>query len=208
VILLSDNDIIGKLAACDLLPAALVVLGTTTEEVYVLGTARYVLGVSGKKKARRFDEDTVGRIRGFLDSVQELPAPLPLGDLAALNEVPGIDPGEAILYAAAANYAEFLLATDDRNSLRALRAAGASCPGVVERLNGRVITFLQVIDRLIRHLGFDEVRARVAPVRHCDTGLRALFGSGLAATEANVLEGLASNFQHLRAEAGDLVVSE
>ena len=39
-------------------------------------------------------------------------------------------------------------ATDDRTSLRALVAA-ADCQHVVQRLQGRVITFLQVIGRLI-----------------------------------------------------------
>lgn len=124
MILLSDNDIIGKLAACDLLDQALEVLAATRQEVFVLGTARYVLGVGGtkRKRSRRFDEATLERISAFLDSVQLLPDDPSLEELARLNNVPGIDPGEAILYASTASFQDFLLATDDRRSLRALVA--------------------------------------------------------------------------------------
>lgn len=206
MILLSDNDVIGKLASCDLLDSALEVLKATRKEVYVLGTARYVLGVSSKpKKKLRFDTDTLVRIRAFLDSVQTLPEGQG-AELAALNEVPAIDPGEAILYAAASRFEDFRLATDDRNSLRAL--AGSGLGQVIAKLNGKVITFLPLIGRLIDHLGFEDVRARVVPARQCDTSLRALFGSGMEATEANVREGLASDLRQLRALVGGLLVPD
>ncbi len=46
MILISDNDILLKLAICDLLDESLAELGATHAEVFVLGTARFKLGIA------------------------------------------------------------------------------------------------------------------------------------------------------------------
>ena len=71
---------------------------------------------------------------------------------------------------------------------------------------GRVICFEQTLLRIIDRIGFDLVRTRVVPARNCDTALRAVFGSGLEATEATVRAGLASYIADLQGQTGDLLV--
>jgi hypothetical protein len=108
---------------------------------------------------------------------------------------------------ATAAYPESILATSDKRSLIALSgAAGEVCQQVRARMAGRVICFEQTLLRVIDAVGFDLVRTRVVPPRNCDTALRAIFGSGLEATEASVQEGLASYVIDLKTQTGGLLV--
>jgi hypothetical protein len=71
---------------------------------------------------------------------------------------------------------------------------------------GRVICFEQTVLRVIDGVGFDLVLERVVPARHCDTALRAVFGSGLEATEVGVRAGLRSYIDDLRKQTGRLLL--
>jgi hypothetical protein len=87
VSLLSDNDIIYTLAACDLLDETLVVLGVTYTDVYVLPTARYKFGIT-RNPARaqaRYGPDVVVRIRDFLASVRELDRACRVAEVGSLG---------------------------------------------------------------------------------------------------------------------------
>jgi len=87
VTLLSDNDIIYKLAACDMLDEALVVLGVTYTDVYVLPTAKYKFGITqnpGRAEAQ-YGRDVVVRIRNFLANVRELEVVGPPEELQLLG---------------------------------------------------------------------------------------------------------------------------
>ena len=89
--ILADSDIIYKLAACDLLDEALVVLGVTRTDVYVLPTAKYRFGIT-RRSARaeaRYGSDVVTRMRDFLASVRELDVVGPPEELQFLAEVDG-----------------------------------------------------------------------------------------------------------------------
>ncbi len=126
---------------------------------------------------------------------------------AAFNDVLKIDPGEAILFAATSEYPEAVVATGDKQSLVALSSAeGETCVRVRERMAGRVICFEQTMLRVIDGSGFDFVLERVVPARQCDTVLRSVFGSGLAATEVGVREGLQNYIGDLRKRTGKLLI--
>ena len=85
-------------------------------------------------------------------------------------------------------------------------SAEAACQSICRRLAGKVVCFEQVVLRIIDRMGFDAVRTKVIPARHCDTALRAVFGSGLEAKEGSVRDGLAAYIAHLRGETGSLLV--
>jgi hypothetical protein len=207
VSLLSDNDIIYKLAACDLLDEALAVLGMTHTDVYVLPTARYKFGIT-RNPARaeaRYGPGVVARIRDFLVSVRELDVVGPPEELQLLAEVDGVDAGEAVLFAATMRFDHYLLATGDKNSLRAVASIPA-CQSIALRLCGHVICLEQIVTRVIQHFGFAYVKDKIVPARACDTALRAAFGSGDAATESNVLATLDGYINELRFLAIDLLV--
>ena len=209
MICLADNDIILKLACCDLLTEAVAAFGVDPTEVYVLPTAVYKL-INPRKPEKgkvRPGEIEYDRLRAFFTLVRVIDTTPPPEEQLAFNDVLGIDTGEAILFSATINYTGSKLATSDKRSLVALHGAiGDVCQKVRERMAGRVICFEQTLLRIIDAIGFDLVRTRVVPARNCDTALRAVFGSGLEATEATVRAGLASYIADLQGQTGDLLV--
>jgi hypothetical protein len=200
VICLSDNDVIHKLAACDLAAEALAALGLGFGDVRVLPTAKHKFGLTKNqaKAEQRYGPEVLARIRDLLGRVSEIDVVPPVHELEVLVETEGIDTGEAILFASAACLGGAMLATGDKRSLRAL-ASSAACRGIAGRIAGRVICLEQIIYKVIGHLGFPRAKEKIVPARGCDTALRAAFGSGEAATEENVLAGLESYIAELRA---------
>lgn len=209
MICLADNDMILKLACCDLLGEALTALEATTDDVYVLGSAVHKL-LSPSKPARakvKPGEPEYARLEAFFRAVRVIQAEPSPEESAAFNDVLKIDPGEAILFAATSEYPEAVVATGDKQSLVALSSAeGETCVRVRERMAGRVICFEQTMLRVIDGSGFDFVLERVVPARQCDTVLRSVFGSGLAATEVGVREGLQNYIGDLRKRTGKLLI--
>src|SRR5437868_6670664 len=73
VIYLSDNDIVEKLAVCDLLDDTLVAFQTTRTDVYVIPTLRYRIGGRARGKAeKRLGRVAVARILEFLEDAHEI----------------------------------------------------------------------------------------------------------------------------------------
>ncbi len=79
LICLADNDIIHKLAACDLLDDALTALDLDRQDVYVLPTAKHKFGVTKDptKAEKKYGAEIFARIRDFLASVRENPSSRP-----------------------------------------------------------------------------------------------------------------------------------
>lgn len=207
MICLADNDIVHKLAACDLLDDALAALSLARTDVYVLPTAKYKFRITPRSSAqgeRRYGAEVFARIRDFLASVRVLNVPGLPEELQLLAGVDGIDPGEAVLFAATAQFSQYLLATGDKNSLRAL-ALSSVCRPIAQRLCGHVICFEQIVKRIIQHCGLSYVQDKVIPARACDTALRVAFWSGFDATEASVLAVLDSYINELRSLSIDLL---
>jgi len=210
MICLADNDIILKLASCDLLTEALVAFDAKTTSVFVLNSAIHKL-LSPKRPGKgkvKPGEPEYARLEAFFASVRVIDTTPSPDEQLAFNDVLGIDAGEAILFSASATYSDCLLATSDKRSLVSLSGAGGEvCQRVRERLAGRVICFEQTLLRVMNVVGFDFVRNRAVPARNCDMALRAVFGSGLEATEVGVREGLMSYIYDLKGQTGALLVT-
>lgn len=198
---LSDNDVILKLAACDLLDESLAALNITKSDVYVLPTAKYALA----RAVVPHGEVVAARVNEFLASVQIIAWEPPPDELRLFEDTLGIDQGEAVLYASTATLDDFALVTGDKASLKAL-AGSAECQPIVNRLAGRVICLEQIIQRCVNHAGFDTVKNKVVPARGCDKALGAIFGSGLTTNATSVHEGLSSYISHLRSATGNLLM--
>lgn len=128
MICLADNDILLKLAACDLLSETLSLLGITQREVYVLPTARHKIR-KDKKLSEKYGEG-VSRALTSLDDVNELSLSPNSDEMNLLDGVRRpesgqhlIHPGEQILFASTSFFNDFLLATGDKVCLRALSQA-------------------------------------------------------------------------------------
>jgi len=118
-----------------------------------------------------------------------------------------IDPGEIILLSATTRLDDYLLLTGDKRCLRAV-ATCPECAEIARRIQGKVVCFEQIIYRVIDRLGFEPVRAKVVPVTHgCDTALRAAFGSGMQATQPNVVARLESDIAEIRGYGIDLLMN-
>lgn len=126
MICLADNDIILKLACCDLLSEAVAALGVSLGDVLVLNSAIHkLLGPKKPGKGRvKQGEPEYERLRAFFDSIRVIDIAPPSDELDAFNDVLGIDTGEAVLFSATGFYADCLLATSDKRSLIALCGAG------------------------------------------------------------------------------------
>ena len=209
MICLADNDIVKKLAICNLLDEALGALGVSYDEILVLPTARFKLGVAkNADKARaQLGTETFDRLKSFLDRIGVIDTVPPPDEQRLFDDALDIDTGEAILFSASAHYAACLIATGDKRSLRAL-AALPNAELIIDRMAGRVICFEQIVMRIIQQSGFNVVRSRVVPACDCDTVLRAAFGSGLEATEETVMRCLTVYTQYLRDETGPLLIND
>lgn len=209
MICLADNDIIKKLAICNLLDEAVSALGISHRELLVLPTARFKLGIAkNPDKARaQLGPETFGRLESFLKKVgviNHVPAP---EEQRLFDDALDIDPGEAVLFSASAHFPDCRIATGDKRCLRALSKL-PSAELIVQRVAGRVICFEQIVTCIINQSGYPVVRKNVVPASDCDTVLRVAFGSGLDATEEGVRRCLSKYTQYLRDETGGLLVPE
>jgi hypothetical protein len=209
MICLTDNDIILKLAYCDLLTEAFDSLQVAFGDILVLNSAIHKIlnpKKPGKGKVKP-NEPEYAKLQEFFDKVRVIDANPPPEELLAFNDIPGIDTGEAILFSATGLYDGSILATSDKRSLVALCAAeGEVCERVRSRLSGKVVCFEQSVLHVINQVGFDSILPKVVSGCHCDIALRAVLGSGISATRNGVCEGLISYIRDLRTQTFDLLI--
>lgn len=193
--LLVDSDAFCKLGIVDLLADAAALLGADLNECGRLPALVHMLR---KGRLRHYgDEES----RSLVPLAARMPAIA--GEWMEGSEewqdrlvgVPDIDPGEVILFSVAAARALPVL-TGDMRALRALSGVDA----FPERLAGRIVVLEAVLLGLCRQGGTARLRARVEPLRHHDSVVRACFSSSDA--EA----GLRSYFEDRRRTLQPLVL--
>ena len=87
MICLVDNDIIYKLAMCNLLDDTLTALDSARTDAYVLPTAKYKFGVARRRSGtgkQRYGAELFARIRDCLASVREIDVAGPSEELQLL----------------------------------------------------------------------------------------------------------------------------
>lgn len=163
MLLLTDNDVLLKLAACDLFNEAFGALGGTYQDVRTLPTARYVFH-AGKpaKSLKRWGPDITRRFGQFFRTAQAIdwvdethPAAAELGAIDA------IDAGEALLFAAAIERDDSLVLTGDKRCLKAMMQS-PSCSATRDSLAGRVVCFEQIIRKSVDARGFAQCCRRLS----------------------------------------------
>jgi hypothetical protein len=198
-----DNDVLLKLSAFDLFPATMAALGVT--DVRVLTTAKYRLGVTRPDRGEaKLGAAVFARLRATFEGVRDVEGEPSAEVLSPLTEVPGIDQGEAILFASAAAEPGTLLASGDKRSLIAL-ATDARCAALARSLAGRVLCFEQAVLAAIRIVGYEHTRARIAPERTRDKVIDIAFSRGLETSKENAVEAIESYIRDLRAQTGSLL---
>lgn len=186
-----DNDIIIKLAALDLLDLFSSLLKDEDAEVACLASLPYRLAkkpleAHAQTRIVRFVSSCRKLDRAYLAELQ-----IDLDNQELLSTCPGIDAGEAQLLSAALAEPDSVVLTGDKRCLTALCQSSATMP-LVPKLQGRVLILEQLMIAMISAIGFDDVKTRALNGVHCDTAIRASFGSGPKAEEGNVISTLQS----------------
>lgn len=192
MIVLADNDIILKLAQCDLLECLPDIVGEECAEIFVTPTARYQLLPKNPEKAlnKSGNEETLSRLVAFLDTTQTLPEVNDTALLTQLEDIEGIDGGEKFLFAAAVDLANPLLITGDRRALRALIEHQNHLSTVFSSLQNSVVTFESAILLALRIRGFAIVKQKLLGSPKPDNMLRLVLKSEMR--EAELIECLYS----------------
>lgn len=193
MIVLADNDIILKLAQCDLLDDLPASLGQEWADIFITPEAKYQLlpkKPPSKALTKCGNEETLVRLTAFLEKTQTLPEVHNTSLLTLLSDIDGIDGGEKFLFAAAVETDNPLLLTGDKRALRALLEHQHSLPTVFSALQSAVITFETAILLVMRKLGFAIVKQKLLGSPRPDGTLRLVLKS--ETEEDNFVEGLCS----------------
>lgn len=205
----ADLDILLKLAACDLLSELCEHWEIPPNQCFVSATFQHTL--RGKQIRRNYTPEAIERTSHFLKNIAQNAHFTDQAELISLTTKSDIDDGERTLVIATKEPAEkaqpFFLATSDKRSINALAAlpsTDAVCKSISDRLHGRIICLESIMLTFIKVLGFEVVKAKVLASRHndkyaSDTALKAAFGSGEKAEEANVCATLKSKVADLPA---------
>ncbi|MDD5322140.1 MAG: hypothetical protein PHD43_16320 [Methylococcales bacterium] len=192
MIVLADNDIILKLAQCDLLDVLPDILDWQGTEIFITSAAKYQLLPKKPDKAlsKCGNEETLARLTAFLETTQTLPAVKNTSLLAQLENIDDIDGGEKFLFAAAVETENPLLITGDKRALRALLEHQDQLPTVFSGLQNAVVTFESAILLAMRLVGFAIVKQKLLGSPKPDGMLRLVLKGETG--EADFIEGLCS----------------
>jgi hypothetical protein len=174
VIVLSDNDIVLKLAQCDLLRYLPDILMEDPEGIYVSPTARFQLLPKSSDKALKKcgSKQIYQNIQTFLDSVKVIDE---IKDDALLNQlgsIPHIDVGEQQLLASCVENPGSLFMTGDRRCLHAVMENQMLVTAVHARLINSVITYESALLLSVVMLGFENVYKQLQTNPSPDSMLR------------------------------------
>jgi hypothetical protein len=172
-----DTDALFNLLVLDLLDETVTCLQVERGACFRLAAAPHQLRRAGwvEKRCPGLNRERIARI------ADELPA-LPLSSDSTLQEklsrVTGVDPGEALLLAAACELPDLLLLSGDGRMLRALaRSEPGPVQQILERLAGRIVLFPQLILALAERVSLSELERRWRAARLDHKGLKIAFGS-------------------------------
>ncbi len=162
-LLLIDSDIFGKLGATHLFVDAVVALGAFYDQ------CRRIRALPHMLRKGSFREHLGPEFAKCLGPLVNSIAPItnPSTDwLDPLRTIPGIDPGEAMLFAAAAedDQQRSLILTGDKQAVVALKDVVPHR----DRLRGRIVTLEAVLIHLLDELSEERLRHDLEPVRHLD----------------------------------------
>lgn len=168
--LLVDTDAFCMLAMGGVLHDAIALLGADLSECGRLPALPHMLRRGGLRK--RFGPEACDAL---LPVANEVPVVIQPSDawLDRLTPFGAIDPGEAQIFAAAAE-AGLIVMSGDKRALRVLK----DIAGFPDALTGRIVVLEAILLALCDHLGPDEVRQRIHALVALDTVVRVSFSIG------------------------------
>lgn len=192
--LLVDSDAFCKLGVSGLLPDALGIFGVEFRECGRLAALPYMLRRGSLP--RIYGMEACERLIPAAEGMPVVEDP-PESWLDKLAPLPAVNPGEAILFAAAAGAGTPTISGDVR-ALRSLK----DVPEFSDAVSGRVIILEAILLVLCQRLGSDLVRERVEPIRAIDTVTRVCFSAENPTPE----DGLRSYFRDRTRELAPMIL--
>ena len=165
--LLVDTDAFCKLGVAALLEDAAGVFGARLTECGRLAALPYMLRKGNL--VRRYGRDTCNALLSHAEAMPIHPTPGATA-LEPLTQKETIDPGEAQLFAAAAEFG-FMIITGDKRAVRALKHVTE----IHAQLAGRIVTLEAVLLKLCEKLGLEDLRQRIRPLTSHDKAVPDLF---------------------------------
>lgn len=156
MIVLSDNDVILKLAQCDLIQYLPEILDENPNDIYVSPTAKFQLLPKSPEKAiqRCGTKEIYERVARFLNDVRIIDEIKNEQLLSELGEIPHIDIGEQQLLASCVEKTDSLFMTGDKRCLKAVMEHQKIVATVHARLINSVVTFESALLLSVKLLGF------------------------------------------------------
>jgi hypothetical protein len=192
--LLIDTDAFCKLAVGGVLEDGLRVLGADLTECGRLPALPYMLRRG--RLPRKYGVNICTKLARIANGIPIIPQP---GDawLEILTPLESIDPGEALIFAAAAEHGKSLL-SGDKWALRVVK----DVPGFPAAMEGRIAVVEAVLIALCDRFGPEDVRRRIQPLLSNDQVVNICFSN----SAADPRDGLRSYFESLTAEVAPLVL--
>ncbi len=143
MIVLSDNDVILKLAQCNLLSQLPVIFNQPPEQIFINPTARFQLLPKNPEKALKKcgSQEVYKQVEAFIETVQDIPEVQDTHIIELLGNFPGIDVGEQLLLASFMENPDAIFMTGDKRCLSAIVTNQYALAAVHERLIDAVVTF-------------------------------------------------------------------
>lgn len=192
MIILADNDIVHKLACCDLLGSFLEWIGSPPAEVWVIPSIPFVLG-----KKLKNNPTALACLETFLLKTQ----PIPEASIELLQRYEQLDEGERQMLAVLVeDHRITRLVTGDKRALRQIAGMVSGDAGLSLRLNQTRTDCLEsVMLGLMDHFGYPVINGKASLGVDSDKVLKMTFGP--ARSEAHAREVLGVYLEELKNQA-------
>jgi hypothetical protein len=190
--LLIDSDAFCKLAIGGVLEDAARLLGTDLPNCGRLPALPHMLRRGKLRKT--FGSEACDAVIPLTDAVPVIGSPGALW-LDRLTPIDAVDPGEAQIFATAAEFG-LIVVSGDKRALHAVKTV----TGFADALEGRIVVLEAILIAICDDIGLSELRRRVQPLLELDMAIRVCFSPG----NDNPREGLVSYYRDLVAELSPL----
>ena len=192
MIVLADNDIVHKLARCELLPELLIWLKAPPAKVWVLPSMPFVL-------RRKLKADTVAL--ACLESFLKLVKPIPAAAITSMARFEQLDMGKRQMLAILVDDAHVTqMVTGDKRALKLIGDIASTDQALAGRLaTARVDCLESIMLGLIEQFGFAAINFKATRGAKADGVLGISFGA--KRPEAHAVEALTSYLAGVRADA-------
>jgi len=194
-----DSDLFILHAGAGLLPDLIAVAGFELPDARRLRPLPYMLRKG--RIPRVYSAGAIEKASAWCPRIPPIDTSPSADLLDQLLTVPGIDAGEAFLFALAAE-SDSLVGTGDKRACAALYTSNCRAKNL---LRGKILCFETVLRLLLEKLEFLDLAKRLAPAREHNQTLRVLLSQGEQTSEAQFIDGLRSCSLDLERQAGNLL---